>query len=65
MIVVSMLTKAPDQKQLYGLTYSTTAKSDKESSNNSWTNYDLINSAVIIGILALILIYFSPLGIGG
>jgi len=65
MIIVSMLTKAPDQKQLYGLTYSTTAKSDKESSNNSWTNYDLINSAVIIGILALILIYFSPLGIGG
>jgi solute:Na+ symporter, SSS family len=65
MIIVSMLTKAPNQEQLNGLTFSTTTKIDKESSSNSWTTYDLINSVVIISILVLILVYFSPLGIGG
>ncbi|SVA78833.1 uncharacterized protein METZ01_LOCUS131687, partial [marine metagenome] len=32
---------------------------------SSWDTKDLINSAVIICILVLILIYFSPIGIAG
>jgi SSS family solute:Na+ symporter len=65
MIIVSFLTPAPDLNQLNGLTFSTTTKNDKESSKNSWETFDIINSVVVIFILALILIYFSPIGIGG
>jgi SSS family solute:Na+ symporter len=65
MIIVSFLTPAPDINQLNGLTFSTTTKNDKESSKNSWETFDIINSVVVIFILALILIYFSPIGIGG
>jgi SSS family solute:Na+ symporter len=65
MIIVSMMTPKPNQEQLDGLTYNTTTESDKEITNNSWNTFDVVNSVIIIGILGLILIYFSPLGIGG
>ncbi len=65
MIIVSMITPKPNQEQLNGLTYSTTTEGDKEITNNSWNTFDVVNSVIIIGILGLILIYFSPLGIGG
>ena len=65
MIIVSMLTPAPNLERLNGLTYNTITKNDQENSKNSWKSIDLINSSVIILILALILIYFSPIGIGG
>ena len=65
MIIVSMLTPAPDLDRLKGLTYNTTMESDKINSENSWDRSDVTHSIVIIAILALILIYFSPIGIGG
>jgi len=65
MITVSLVTPAPDKNRISGLTYATTSKNDLKESKNSWESFDLINSSIIILILALILIYFSPLGIGG
>ena len=65
MITVSLITPAPDKNRISGLTYATTSKNDLKESKNSWESFDLINSVIIILILALILIYFSPLGIGG
>ena len=65
MIVVSLFTPTPDLGQLNGLTYGTTFENDKQASLSSWDTKDLINSAVIICILVLILIYFSPIGIAG
>ena len=65
MITVSLITPAPDKNRISGLTYATTSKNDLKESKNSWESFDLINSSIIILILALILIYFSPLGIGG
>ena len=65
MITVSLLNPAPDLNRISGLTYATTSKNDLKESKNSWETFDLINSGIIILILALILIYFSPLGIGG
>jgi SSS family solute:Na+ symporter len=64
MIVVSLFTPAPDYEKLNGLTYGTTIEKDKQASFSTWETKDLINSAVIIIILILILVYFSPLGIG-
>ena len=65
MIIVSMLTPAPNIERLDGLTYNTTTKDAQENSKKSWESFDIINSTVIMLILALILIYFSPIGIGG
>ena len=65
MITVSLITPAPDLNRISGLTYATTSKNDLKESKKSWESFDLINSVIIILILALILIYFSPIGIGG
>ena len=63
MIIVSLFTPQQDPKQLNGLTFSTTSDQDKEVSLSSWDNRDLVHSVVIVTILILILIYFSPIGI--
>jgi len=62
LIVVSMLTPPPDASKINGLTYDT-SKIDNEENND--LKSDKINSYIILAILALILIYFSPIGIGG
>ena len=64
MIAVSLFTPAPDYEKLNGLTYGTTIEKDRQASFSTWETKDLITSAVIIIILMLILVYFSPLGIG-
>ncbi len=63
MIAVSLFTPEPDYQKLNGLTFGTTSSTDKEESASAHNRMDLINSAVILIILALILIYFSPIGI--
>lgn len=65
LIIVSVLTPEPNYKKIEGLTYGTTLSKDKKDSKNSWTNIDVWNSAIIVTIVLLILLYFSPLGIGG
>ena len=65
MIAVSLFTPAPDYEKINGLTYGTTVEKDRYASSSTWNRNDLINSAVIISILVLILIYFSPIGIAG
>ena len=60
-----MATNEPDYEKIKGLTYDTMNKDnelEKESFNYS---KDKTHSYVILIILALILVYFSPLGIGG
>ena len=63
MVIVSLFTAQQNPKQLNGLTFCTTSDQDKEVSLSSWDNRDLANSVVIVTILILILIYFSPIGI--
>ena len=62
--LVSLFTTTPVLGQLIGLTYRTTFENDRQVSLSSWDKKDLINSAVIINILTLILVYFSQLRIG-
>ncbi len=62
LISVSMLTPPPDASKINGLTYDTSKINNEE---NSDLKSDKINSYVILAILALILLYFSPVGIGG
>ncbi|MBL7083443.1 MAG: sodium/solute symporter [Candidatus Aminicenantes bacterium] len=61
MVVVSLFTRQPSYEKIQGLTYSTTVIEDKEASRASWNKKDVILSLVILIIIALILIYFSPL----
>ena len=76
MIGVSVLTPEPDLEQIEGLTFDTVSKKqvDTSSENLVTKEYflsfmskrtDKINSIIIICILILILILFSPLGLAG
>jgi SSS family solute:Na+ symporter len=57
----SLFTKIPSFDKIKGLTYSTTVAEDKKTSRQSWTARDLILSLVVLGIIAFVLICFSPL----
>ncbi len=61
LIVVSLLTPQPDYKKIEGLTYATTVTADKEASRASWGKSEVINTVVIVALLILIIMYFSPL----
>jgi SSS family solute:Na+ symporter len=64
MVVVSMLTPAPDEEHIKGLTYSTTVAEDKAKSRASWNSTDVILSLIVVAIILTIFAYFSPLGVG-
>jgi SSS family solute:Na+ symporter len=59
MIVVSLLTKAPDYEKIKGLTYATTVAKDKAASRATWGWKEVVLSLVVIGVVAFSLIYFS------
>ncbi|MBN1895801.1 sodium:solute symporter [bacterium] len=63
MIIVSMFTAAPKKAQLNGLTYSTTVAEDKAASRATWNKTDVILSIIVVAVIAVVLIYFSPLGV--
>ena len=61
MVIVSLFTQEPSYQKLQGLTYATTVSADREKSRASWNYKDLVLSVIILVIIAMILIYFSPL----
>ena len=61
MIVVSMLTRPPNYEKIQGLTYATTVAADKKASRLSWNKRDVILSVIVLVIIALVMILFSPL----
>jgi SSS family solute:Na+ symporter len=61
MIVVSMLTRAPNIEKIQGLTYATTVAEDKKASRASWNRRDVILSLIVLIIIALVMVLFSPL----
>jgi SSS family solute:Na+ symporter len=64
MVVVSLASREPDPDQIRGLTYSTTLAEDRAKSRASWDWRDLVHTGIILGIIVLVMIYFSPLGVG-
>ena len=65
MIIISMLSEAPSETQLNGLTFATTVNEDKANSRASWNAKDVWLSVFVIVIIVAIFLYFSPLGVGG
>jgi SSS family solute:Na+ symporter len=61
MIVVSLLSPAPSDEKIKGLTYATTVATDKAASRASWNYKDIILSIAILIMLGMILVYFSRL----
>ncbi|MGD2294662.1 MAG: sodium:solute symporter [Candidatus Aminicenantes bacterium] len=61
MIAVSMFTRHPDTQKIRGLTYATTVAEDKKASRASWNKRDVILSVIVLVIIALAMICFSPL----
>jgi SSS family solute:Na+ symporter len=65
LVVVSMVTPAPTEEKVRGLTFSTTVAEDKASSRASWGTLDVVLSLIVIVIIIAIFAYFSPLGVAG
>lgn len=58
MIIISMFTKQASEEQLVGLTLGSTTKDQKAATRASWGKWDVIHSAIIIGITVAFYIYF-------
>ncbi len=65
MVIVSLMTPAPSEAQINGLTFSTTAGADKATSRATWNRTDVILSGIVILIILSIFTYFSTFGIVG
>jgi SSS family solute:Na+ symporter len=61
MVIISFLTKEPSYEKIQGLTYGTTVVEDRNASRASWNKRDVMLSLVVLIIIALVMIYFSPL----
>ncbi|UCC85262.1 MAG: sodium:solute symporter [Gemmatimonadota bacterium] len=64
LIGVSLMYPAPGLEQIRGLTYATTMAEDRARSRASWNARDVILSLIVLAVLAAIVVYFSPLGVG-
>ncbi|HSF20038.1 MAG TPA: sodium:solute symporter [Vicinamibacteria bacterium] len=61
LIVTSLLTRPPSEESLQGLTYATTVSGDRASSRASWDWTDVMHTVIVVGVVVLVLLYFSPL----
>ena len=57
-LVVSRFTRPASVEQLKGLTFSSASAEDKAATRASWNHWDVIHSAIIIGITVVFYIYF-------
>jgi solute:Na+ symporter, SSS family len=61
MVIISMMTEIPPFRKIQGLTFGTTVAKEKAESRASWNYIDVLLSLVVVIIIALVLLYFSPL----
>jgi SSS family solute:Na+ symporter len=58
-VVVSLLTRKPDESTISGLTYATMTEAEKTETRKSWTWGDVAGTAVVLGLVLGMYIYFS------
>jgi SSS family solute:Na+ symporter len=58
MIVVSYLTEKPSEEKIRGLTYGTESAEERQATRASWNHWDVINSAIVLGLILLAYFYF-------
>ena len=57
-IVVSLCTKAPDEKRIQGLVFGTSTPEQIAATRASWNHWDVIHTIIILGITVAFYIYF-------
>ena len=58
MVVVSLMTAAPDYAAIGGLTYATRTAEDKRVSRESWKAIDVILSVLVIALILAAYLFF-------
>jgi len=58
-VLVSLFTEKPDEKTLAGLTYATATKKHKAENRASWNWRDIAGTAVVLGLVLTLYLYFS------
>jgi SSS family solute:Na+ symporter len=59
LILVSYATPAPSDTQLTGLTFDTVTPAQRRVSRQSWTRWDVINSAIVLLLITAAYLYFN------
>jgi SSS family solute:Na+ symporter len=59
LIVVSYATPPPRQAQLAGLTYATVTSEQRRESRRSWNHWDVVNSTIVLVLIAAAYVYFN------
>ena len=57
-IIVSLITEAPDEKKIQGLVFGTSTPEQIEATRNSWNHWDVIHTVIILTITVAFYIYF-------
>ncbi len=56
---VSLLTGAPAQTKIQGLTYATLTAEDRRATRASWNKWDVIHTCAVLGLIISVYVYFS------
>jgi SSS family solute:Na+ symporter len=59
MIAVSYATAAPSDAQIRGLAFATVTPEQRLETRRSWNHWDVVNSAIVLGVIAAAYVYFS------
>jgi SSS family solute:Na+ symporter len=62
-VTISLMTAAPSEEKVRGLTFATTVAEDKAASRATWNWVDVVLSVFVLVVILGIFLYFSPLGI--
>jgi len=57
--VISLMTAAPSEEQVRGLTYASTTPEQRAENRASWDARDVVGTAVVLGMVATVYIYFT------
>ena len=57
-IVVSLVTEAPDEKKIQGLVFGTSTPEQRAATRASWNHWDVIHTIIILTITVAFYIYF-------
>jgi len=58
MVVVSLFTKARTHEELAGLTYSAVSHEQSQEVRESWSTWDVVNTAIVLGVIVTCYVAF-------
>ena len=58
-IAVSLLTPAPSEEKIKGLTYSSLTEAQKRDNRNSYNGWDIVFSLLVVGVVIFVMVSFS------